>query len=91
MTSKKSIIYFSEPGEDNTDETLKAAIERADELLIRDVVVASTRGETGLKVVKTFKGYNVVVVPHVTGMKAPGVQELSEETAKRIKAAEGRS
>ena len=90
MTSKKSIIYFSEPGEDNTDETLKAAIERAEELRIRDVVVASTRGETGLKVVETFKGYNVVVVPHVTGMRAPGVQELSEETAKRIKAGGGK-
>lgn len=90
MTNKKSIVYFSEPGEDNTDETLKAAIERAEELGIRDVVVASTRGGTGLKVVDIFKGYNVVVVPHVTGMRAPGIQELSEEIAEKIKAGGGK-
>jgi hypothetical protein len=40
---RKEILYFESPGEVNTDETLKIAKERADELGIRDVVVASTR------------------------------------------------
>lgn len=90
MTNKKSIFYFSEPGEDNTDETLKAAKERADELGIRNIVVASTQGGTGFKIVNMFKGYNVVVVAHVTGHKSSGVQELSKEMAEKIKAGGGK-
>ena len=90
MASRKSILYFSGPGETNTDETFKAAKERADELGIRDIVVASTRGGMGLKAVEAFKGYNVVVVTHVTGQRGPGLQELSEEMAGKIRAGGGK-
>ena len=45
MTSKKSILYFQSPG-DHTEETLRASKERADELGINDIVVASTEGTT---------------------------------------------
>jgi hypothetical protein len=71
MTSEKSILYFPGPG-DHTDETLTAAKERADELGIKDIVVSSTEGTTGFKAVDVFKGYNVVIVTHVTGYKEPG-------------------
>jgi hypothetical protein len=84
MTTKKSILYFPGPG-DHTDETLKAAKERADELGIKDIVVSSTEGTTALKAVDVFRGYNVVVVTHVTGYKEPGGQEVSEERAKKIR------
>ena len=87
--NKKTIAYFSERGEANTDETFKAAKERATELGIRDIVIASTGGPTGAKAVETFKDYNVVVVTHVTGMKEPGLQELSDEVAKKITAGGG--
>jgi hypothetical protein len=90
MAEKKETLYFSGPGEANSDETLKFAKKRADELGIKDVVVASTRGETGLKAVEFFKGYNVVIVPLVTGHRGPGVQELSEENMEKIKAAGGK-
>jgi len=90
MATRKSILYFSGPGEGNTDETLKAAKARADELGIRDIVVASTRGGVGLKVVEVFRGYNVVVATHSTGLREPGVQELSEEMAGKIRAGGGR-
>jgi hypothetical protein len=83
MTEKKSILYFPDPG-DHTDETLKASKERADELGIRDIVVSSTEGTTALKAVNVFKGYNVVVVTHVTGYKEPGDQEVNEERAEQI-------
>jgi len=82
---KKSILYFEEPGEVNTAETLRVAKERADELGIRDIVVASTRGGTGVQAAEVFKGYNVVVIPHVTGLRDPGVQELSDEMVKKIR------
>ena len=83
MSTNKSIIYFRGPG-DHTDETLKAAKERADELGIRDIVVSSTEGTTALKAVDFFDGYNVVIVTHVTGYKTPGEQEVSDERAKKI-------
>jgi len=90
MSIKKTTLYFTGPGEVNADETLKAAKERADELGIKNVIVASTRGITGLKTAMLFKGYNVVVVPHVTGLREPGVQELSNEAAEKIKVAGGK-
>ena len=72
------------------DETLQASKERAQELGVKNIVVASTRGGTGLKAVRVFKGHNVVVVSHVTGLKEPGVQEMSDETLEKIKAAGGK-
>ena len=89
MTTKKSILYFPGPG-DHTDETLKAAKERADELSIRNIVVSSTEGTTALKALDVFKGYNVVVVTHVTGYKEPGELEVSDETAEKIRARGGK-
>ncbi len=90
MSERKSIIYFSKPGEADADEAMKAALERAKELGIRDIVVASTRGATALKALEIFKGYNVVVVPHVWGSKETGTQELPEETAEKIRSMGGR-
>jgi hypothetical protein len=82
--SRKNILYFESSGEINTEETLKISKERADELGIRDLVVASTGGRTGVKVVEFFNDYNVVVVPHVTGLREPGKQELSDENKEKI-------
>ena len=81
---RKEILYHSEPGETNSDETIRIAKERAEELGLKDVIVASTRGFTGVKTVEQFKGYNVVVVPHVTGQREPGAQELTEENRRKI-------
>lgn len=87
---EKTIVYFDSPGEENTDEVLRLAKERAEELGLRDVVVASTRGETGVKTTKIFKGFNVVVITHHTGFREPGVQEITEENRKLIEKNGGR-
>jgi hypothetical protein len=50
MAKEKSILYFDEVDEKNTDETLKATKKSAEELGIKNIVVASTRGGTGVKV-----------------------------------------
>ena len=88
--AKKSILYYSNTGEVNTDQTLSEAKQRADELGITDIVVASTRGNTALKALETFKGYNLIVVPHVTGLRKPGVQEMSDDVQEKIRAAGGK-
>ena len=90
MSTKKSILYFSQTGNTNTQTTIKMAKERADELGIKDVVVASTRGDTGLITADMFKGYNVVIVTHATGFREPGKQELSDEMTSKIRAAGGK-
>ncbi len=86
---KKSVLYFSVPGEINTDETLREAKIRADELGIKYIVVASTRGNTAIKALEVFKGSNIVVVPHVSGFREPSVQEFSNEIQERVKAGGG--
>ena len=71
--------YFREKGRLNTDETLRLAKERADALGIRNVVVASYTGETGVKASRVFKGYNLVVVAGVVGYREPNVSRLKPE------------
>ena len=88
--AKKSILYYSSTGEVNTNQTLSEAKQRADELGITDIVVASTRGNTAVKALEVFKGYNLIVVPHVTGLRKPGVQEMSEDVQEKIRAAGGK-
>lgn len=82
---KVETIYFDNPGAENTEETLKHAFKRAQELGIKDVVVASTTGETGLKACQVFKEFNVVVVRHHTGFRKPGAQEMRKELEEEIK------
>ncbi len=72
-------VYFEKPGPENTEETLKLAKKRAEELSIKNVIVASTTGETGIKASEVFKGYNVIVVSHVTGFREPNFQEFLPE------------
>ena len=72
-------VYFEKTGPENTEVTLKLAKMQAKELGIENVVVASTTGETGVKASKVFKGYNLVVVSHVTGFKKPDFQQLIPE------------
>jgi hypothetical protein len=77
-------VYFLEPGSANTEKTFEVAKRRAEELGIKTIVVASTSGETGLKAVKTFANYKVVVVTHTTGFRAPDVQELTSQSRDKI-------
>lgn len=81
---RKEIVYFDNPGPENTEEVLRLAKERAEELNIEDVVVASTRGETGVRASEVFGGFNVVVVSHYTGFEEPGVQQMSDENRRKI-------
>jgi hypothetical protein len=80
----KSIFYFPESGPQNTDMTLRLAKKRAENLDIKNVVVASTTGSTGLKASEIFKNYNLVVVSHVAGFRKPNAQSFIEECYEKI-------
>ncbi len=82
---RESVLYFEKPGKEWTDDVLKLCKEYAESQGIRDIVVASTTGETGAKASEVFKGYNLVVVTHVAGFREPGKVELLEEYRKKIR------
>jgi hypothetical protein len=90
MKYEKPTTYFEAVGETNTEVTLLKAKKRAEELIIKDIVVASTRGGTGVKAVEIFKGYNVVVVTHSQGFREQGKQELTENNRVMIETGGGK-
>ena len=55
-------VYFSKPGIKNTEEVLRIAKHRAEELGIKTILVASNNGYTATRAVKVFEGMRVVVV-----------------------------
>ncbi|MFH1031572.1 MAG: pyruvate kinase alpha/beta domain-containing protein [Chloroflexota bacterium] len=81
---ERKIVYFEKPGNENTDEVLRIAKQRAQELGIKTVVVASTVGATAVKAVEVFKGMKIVIVTHSTGFKEPNKQEFTEENRKVV-------
>ena len=78
--------YFDQSGPQNTDRTLQLARQRADELGIRHVVVASTSGETGLLAARLFAGQDreIIVVSHSAGFAERNTQELTEANRQAI-------
>jgi hypothetical protein len=74
------VVYFEKPGRTNTDETLRLARERAEALGIKNIVVASSTGDTGVKASEIFKDFNLVVVTIVVGYPEPNVSSLNAES-----------
>jgi len=81
---EKKTVYFEEAGGQNTDTLLRFVKEYVEKEGMKDIVVASTTGETGVKASKIFKGHNVVVVTHCFGLREPGKTELQEEYREEI-------
>jgi len=81
---ERKTLYFTSPGNTNTDVLLKFVKDYATVIGVNHVVVASTTGETGVKASEVFKGFNVVVVTHHAGFTELGAQELTEENRLKI-------
>lgn len=62
MKMEKKIIYFDEPGPQNTDLVIESAEDRLKDSRIKYVVVASESGETALKDAKALKDLHVKVI-----------------------------
>ena len=90
MSMETKTVYFDGRGPGYTDETLRLAKKRADELGVRDVVVASYTGETGAKACQVFSGHNVVVVAGVYGFREPNQVRMQDEHKAAIEAAGGK-
>ncbi len=67
------------------EEVLDIAKEYSEEHDIENIVVATTRGETGVKAGELFNASkNVVAVTHSTGFRNEGEQELKEKNKKTM-------
>jgi hypothetical protein len=84
-----SVNYFEHIGEANTDTVLADARKRADELGIKTVVVASSRGATAVKAVDVFAGLKVVIVGHEYGHVEPDATDFLEENRKIVESKGG--
>ncbi|MEW6202919.1 MAG: hypothetical protein AB1546_13160 [bacterium] len=79
-------MYFSDKGGKHTDEVLMIAKDEAIKRGISHVIVASTKGDTGVKAAQLFEGTGtqVIVVTHNTGFGSEGDNELEPEKRAEI-------
>lgn len=85
----RKTYYFDAPGAENTPDAARFAVERARELGLKKIVVASTGGRTALAFLDAMKGtdLDLVVVTHVVGFTRPGEWEFSPEAAATLREA----
>ena len=76
--------YFENPGKENTEEVLRIVKQRAEELGIKTIVVASTVGGTAVKATEVLSGFRIIVVTHVAGSRSPDTQEFTEENRRIV-------
>lgn len=79
-------IYLEKPGYKNTDNVINIVVDECKKREIKQVVVASTKGTTGLLAAKALKGLTekTVIVTHNYGFKEPDTLEMSPETRQEI-------
>ncbi|XRP97499.1 pyruvate kinase alpha/beta domain-containing protein [Methanocaldococcus sp. 16A] len=80
---------FEYPGKQNTDETLKIAVERAKKGDIKSIVVASSTGETAKKLLDLLEkeklDLNVVVVTYHQGFYGEDIISMDKEVEEELK------
>jgi uncharacterized protein len=71
---EETIVYFEEPGQQNTETTLNLALARAQARGINKVVLASARGNTARTAARLFAPTDIkmVVIPHQYGLMPEG-------------------
>jgi hypothetical protein len=82
-------VYFEHPGSGNTEAALQVAKHRAQELGVKNIIVASTTGATAVRAMDILKGLRVIIVTHVAGMREPNVQEFTEKNRQIVESKGG--
>jgi len=80
-------VYFKQGGKASSRRTLEVASQRARELNVDQVVVATTTGETGVQALDYFPGESLVIVTHSTGFVRPDFQQLPSDVRRKLEAA----
>jgi uncharacterized protein len=80
---------FGKPGPKNSEKVLKRANDRARELFIKKVIVATTSGRTASDARRTIDpAIEIIAVTHSTGFAKPNYQEMTEEMRRDLQAAD---
>jgi len=84
---KKTTVYFKRSGAENTENLIDVVYERLQAGDINSVVVASSRGATGLKFAQRMaKETNLVIVSSHPGRSKPGVWDFDRDILKELEA-----
>lgn len=70
-------MYWEKKGPDSTEKTIKAALDRAAQLGVQNIVVASSTGATAKKLISC--GLKVVCVSYHNGFDGPGKRRIQDE------------
>lgn len=89
MKTTKVITYFDSPGPANTADCAMLAVERATELGLTTIVVASSGGTTAREFAKAAAGAGIrlVVVTHAVGFSELGVWDFDAVLADELRSA----
>lgn len=76
---EKNIHYFKNPGIENTDKIIELVKIRKEELSIKNIVIASASGKSGVKLARELNNCQIINVSHHAGFKGGDEIELEEE------------
>ncbi len=77
-------MYFEQHGKANTEETLRLAKRRVDELGIKEIVIASTTGESAFRALEIFDDAKLTVVTYHCGFGKPFENIMRSEAKKEL-------
>ena len=80
-------MYFKKSGKSNTEDTIKWAYRRAEELGIKEIVVASSSGATAKMAQSICKGMKIICVSYHAGVEAPFKLSIPERTRRGLEEA----
>jgi len=80
-------MYFERTGEANSEETIRCAYQRAKQLGIKEIVVASSSGKTAKMALSICKGMKVVCVSYHAGFSEPFKLSIPGNTRKALERA----
>lgn len=89
----REVEYFESPGQENTERCVEICKGAAGSEGYSDIVVASTRGDTGVRFARALSntsGINLVIVSHSAGFTEKGKQEFDPEKKREIEAFGGK-
>ncbi|MFW6123997.1 MAG: pyruvate kinase alpha/beta domain-containing protein [Acidobacteriota bacterium] len=75
---------FENPGKENTKKTIEIAVQKAEERNVKNILIPSCSGHTGLMAAPYFKNRNLGVVTHSTGFLKPDHQQLKKENKVKL-------
>ena len=87
---QEKIVYFDNPGSNNTETVLRLAAERVESDDICKALVASTSGVTGLAAMEVLIRVDVIVVSHSYGFSEVNKHQLSSANREAIEGRGGK-